>query len=328
MTRLGDSHVSTWRTNDPAEAEAAVMTTYQLDHRLVIPSPEHGQFDMELHDVRIGSSTAGLLSYGAGARMLTSATHGYHVNLTLQGRAAGASNGAEIETAVAGEGLVYESGTVADARWFRGSRVLALLLPEEVVERQLESLLGHRVRERLVPELKISADGLANALAPAAQLVLQQLVSPTPTSVLPLVQRHVEALLVDSFLLAHRHNYSEELQRPAPPARRLPIQRAIDLLEERPECPWTTVGLASEVHLSVRALQDGFKRSVDTAPMAYLRGVRLRRARAALTATRPGEATVQEVARRFGILHQGRFSVAYREEFGESPSATLARPVP
>jgi transcriptional regulator GlxA family with amidase domain len=35
--------------------------------------------------------------------------------------------------------------------------------------------------------------------------------------------------------------------------------------------------------------------------------------------------TVSEVAQRVGISHMGRFSVYYRQRFGESPTRTLSR---
>ncbi|WP_181309496.1 helix-turn-helix transcriptional regulator [Nocardioides campestrisoli] len=318
------AHRSTFRTTDPAKAEAAVGSTYEVSTRLVLPARDQRAFDMNLTEVRMASSMVGVLSFGAPARVVTDATSGYHVNLTLRGRAAGASNGAEATSTVAGEGLVYEPGAVTDAVWFRGCRVLTLFLSQRAVEEQLEKLLGRSLTGPLRPAPK--AEGLARALGPAVQLALMQLDRDAPASAA--LQNHVEALLVDSFLLSHRHAYSEALERPGPAAPRTPVERAARLLEERPEHPWTTVSLATEVHLSTRALQDGFKRHFHCPPMAYLRGVRLRGAHAALTAAQPGETTVQEVALRHGIMHPGRFSVSYRQEFGESPSVTLARPAP
>ena len=103
------------------------------------------------------------------------------------------------------------------------------------------------------------------------------------------------------------------------------IKRAVELLEERPTEPWTTVGLDTELHLSARALQAGFKREVGMAPMAYLRMVRLRRAYTALREANAAETTVQAVALSLGLLHQGRFAANYRALFGETPSETLRR---
>jgi transcriptional regulator GlxA family with amidase domain len=59
--------------------------------------------------------------------------------------------------------------------------------------------------------------------------------------------------------------------------------------------------------------------------MAYLRDLRLRRAREALLAADHDATTVRAVAAAVGMLHPSRFAAAYREAFGEAPSDTLTR---
>jgi len=83
---------------------------------------------------------------------------------------------------------------------------------------------------------------------------------------------------------------------------------------------------ATEVHLSVRALQAGFRRDLGLPPMTYLRQGRLRRAYEALRAADREATTVRAVAVGLGILHMSRFAAAYRETYGETPSDTLNRP--
>ena len=138
-------------------------------------------------------------------------------------------------------------------------------------------------------------------------------------------QRHLEGLVVDGLLLTQPHNYHDLLHRPVAPGGAGAIARAAELMEELPGESWTVVRLAQEVHLSVRALQYGFKRDYDMPPMAYLKRVRLRHAHEALLASRPEITTVQAIAMDCGFLHMGRFAAAYREAFGEPPSRTLAR---
>jgi transcriptional regulator GlxA family with amidase domain len=102
----------------------------------------------------------------------------------------------------------------------------------------------------------------------------------------------------------------------------------VELLHSEPGKAWTVVGLAAEVHLSVRALQEGFARDVQMPPMSYLRRLRLRRARDELQASDPNQTTVRAVAIRLGMVHPGRFAATYKATFGESPSETLAGPRP
>jgi transcriptional regulator GlxA family with amidase domain len=96
----------------------------------------------------------------------------------------------------------------------------------------------------------------------------------------------------------------------------------VELLRGRPEHPWTAAELASAVSLSVRSLQEGFRRALDTTPMTYLRRVRLERVHEELVAASPGMLGVTEVAMRWGFVHLGRFATSYREAYGELPSET------
>ncbi|MFM8885114.1 MAG: helix-turn-helix domain-containing protein, partial [Chthoniobacterales bacterium] len=61
------------------------------------------------------------------------------------------------------------------------------------------------------------------------------------------------------------------------------------------------------------------------APHAYVLRRRLNQARNVLLREDAAERTVTEIALGLGFSELGRFSVRYREMFGESPSETLRR---
>ena len=82
--------------------------------------------------------------------------------------------------------------------------------------------------------------------------------------------------------------------------------------------------LAEVAGVSVSALYDGFRKHRGYAPLAFLKQLRLRRARNELLAAVPG-CTVTQVAARWGFLNVGRFSTEYRKLFGERPTDTLRR---
>ncbi len=75
--------------------------------------------------------------------------------------------------------------------------------------------------------------------------------------------------------------------------------------------------------VSVRTLQEAFRKHVGMPPMAYVSEVRLERVHGQLRAAAPGSTTVAEVAYQWGFAHLGRFARRYRERYGETPSQTL-----
>ncbi len=102
------------------------------------------------------------------------------------------------------------------------------------------------------------------------------------------------------------------------------LSRALDLVEARVDEPLTLPELAAAAGVTPRALQQAFRRHLETTPSEYVRQVRLDRAHDDLAAgERDDGTTVTDVALRWGFYHQGRFAAAYRRRFGEAPHVTL-----
>lgn len=107
--------------------------------------------------------------------------------------------------------------------------------------------------------------------------------------------------------------------------RRARIRAAVEYVHAHAHEPLTVSDIARAGDLSVRSVQEGFIRDLGTTPMTYLLQVRLCRVREDLRAADPATTTVQEVARRWGFAHLGRFSASYAQAFGEYPRDTLRR---
>jgi AraC-like DNA-binding protein len=84
--------------------------------------------------------------------------------------------------------------------------------------------------------------------------------------------------------------------------------------------------LARQAGSSPRTLYRRFEASHGMSPRAWQRRARLEKARSALDAASARETSVTAIALEHGFSHLGRFARAYRDAFGESPSATLRRP--
>lgn len=313
------------RTDDRDEAERIVNQVF-LPNRLDL-SGGSAALGMEIAGLRLGALTVGRLTYGRPVRLRTAEAENFHVNIALRGRAVSRTGSGEPVATTRGEALVFPPGAPAEMLWSADCEQLCLMIPRACLESELEHLLGRPVRGQLAFDFTADLNGqLGRRWRTVLNLLVDELDHPTDVSRNPLVGKHVEGLVLDGLLLGHRHSHSDAASRDRPVRLGSAVRRAVELIEERPCEAWTTIRLAAEVHLSVRALQEGFQRDLSTTPMRYLQWVRLHRAREALQAADRDATTVGAVAVGLGILHGGRFAAAYRSAFGERPSDTLNRP--
>ena len=108
-------------------------------------------------------------------------------------------------------------------------------------------------------------------------------------------------------------------------ARNARLRAAVEYIHAHAAEPVTIVDLSEAAGLSVRSVQESFRRVFDVSPLTYLRQVRLDRVREELLEAGPQAGAVGDIARRWGFAHLGRFSASYAERFGEYPKQTLRR---
>ena len=83
--------------------------------------------------------------------------------------------------------------------------------------------------------------------------------------------------------------------------------------------------LCAAANVSERTLQYAFQDIMGMSPLTFLHRLRLHRARDELRKAESCSTTVTDVAMNWGFWHFGEFSRAYKNCFGELPSATLKR---
>lgn len=98
------------------------------------------------------------------------------------------------------------------------------------------------------------------------------------------------------------------------------LKIAVEYIHANAHLPINTTMIAQAAGLSVRSLQEGFRRAFDLTPTTYLRNVRLDRVREDLRRQPPG--TIAHTAKRWGFTHLGRFATEYRTRHGETPTTT------
>ena len=114
--------------------------------------------------------------------------------------------------------------------------------------------------------------------------------------------------------------------RPSSRIRDLALRRAVSFIEDHPDESVTIRGLCEEVGVGWTSLVHAFREHFGVTPKAYLRTIRLNRARKGLLEAAP-EARVADVANRWGFWHMGQFAADYKRLFSELPSDTKSRRV-
>jgi AraC-like DNA-binding protein len=136
--------------------------------------------------------------------------------------------------------------------------------------------------------------GAASMLAKLAELVLVEA-----------MRRYVESLPPE------RHGWLAGLRDPQ-------IGRALTLMHERPQRPWSVDELAREVAMSRSAFAERFAMLVGEPPMQYLTRWRLTLAAQEL---RAGDDALSRIAERIGYETETAFNRAFKREFGMPPAA-------
>jgi AraC-like DNA-binding protein len=102
------------------------------------------------------------------------------------------------------------------------------------------------------------------------------------------------------------------------------LRRAVEFIESHAGSDICLGDVAAALRVTPRAVQQAFRRHLETTPTEYLRRVRLERAHRDLLAADAGRGeTVAAIARRWGFHSLSRFADRYRAAYGEPPSRTL-----
>lgn len=309
-------------TADVDQARHVVAEAF-CPHRL-IALDRASQFETRFHSAGDGDVRLCYLDYGGRVHITPDEQESFYlVLMPLAG---------QVDISCGRERFQYDrdgaSVPPVDRTWSvhvqAGSPHLVMWIARNRLEEHLRSMLARPVAEPVRFAL-----GMDMTVPPArswrrvVNLLLDEIDGGGPIPAQPLAMRELERLLLSQLLLAQPSNYSDLLrEQPRGTAPRA-IRRAAELIEAHAAEPLTVEDIAEATGLSVRALQEGFRRFLDTTPMSYLREVRLRYVREELAAADPASTTVTKIALRWGFLHAGRFSARYHERFGEPPSATL-----
>jgi AraC-like DNA-binding protein len=311
------------RTRSPEQAIQLRATAF-YPHRLTLVGPRRN-FGLVQRVTRAGPITLGDTTYETDVALHFEDTRAsYHICIPLNGWLQSRHRGQQLTSTPARGSIYRPDAEIVTTWWPAGSRHLAVRIDQEAVDRALAALVENPVGSPIAFGASLPLEsGAAKDWLRLLLIMHRELDRPDG------LMRHSVALdplvesLIHGLLLVADHPYRDTLAAPTEPSRPATVREAMDLIETEALLPLTTSALATQCHVSVRTLQEGFRRHLGMSPMAYARTVRLRRAHSDLRSADPSRTTVAAIAHKWGFTHLGRFARAHQEMYGETPYQAL-----
>lgn len=203
------------------------------------------------------------------------------------------------------------------------SAAIRVAVKKTFLMRQLAALLGHPLSgpPEFAPTLELTA-GHGRTLASCLAMAVADVERADSVLLNPITITQFEQLIATVLLLGQPHNFSDALRRVEKRIAPRDVKRAIDYVHANLDLPITPTDIARAAGVPGRTLFKHFKDCRGISPMRYVRTARFDKVREVLSCAETAT-SVTEVASQWGFTHLGRFSVEYRQRFGESPSDTL-----
>jgi AraC-like DNA-binding protein len=293
-------------------------------HTLTPVNKKNSQLNAWQNALQLSKLTVSSLSYGSDVEIRPCQLERFYLLMLPYGGSAQIISRTTEVTGHAKRATIINPLDEVRMHWRWDCEKLMVKIDRAALEQQLAHLLGRTPRTPIAFRVDMPLEGHGARWWEFVRLLVRELECGRHGGANSATLAQLEDLLLTSLLEGQPNNHSEQLRtrdyRVAPRHVRL-VERFI---HEHAEQVVRIEELVSVSGVSARALFDGFRRFRSTTPMAYLRTIRLQRAREELLNADDG-ATVSSIASRWCFLELGRFADYYRKMYGETPSQTLRR---
>jgi len=312
-----------FRTTNLDQARDEVARVF-CPHALTTTSADQ-QLNTVHNRVTLGDVTLNYLDYGAEVKITPGELQSFFlVQMPLAGSAEIYSGKEHVHSDVNMASIPHPLEKL-DMVWHNDNPQLLVYISRTTLEERLEDLIGRELH--LPVKFDLGMD-LTTAQARSWRTLVDTLVSDVDCGGLTMhtgVRNQFQDLIISGLLLSQHHNYSDSIGTKIEPAAPRSVRLAMAACEENPEEPLTVTDMARVAGVSIRSLQDGFKKYVGMSPTDYLRDIRLVRVREDLLSERSVNSSISDIAFSWGFTHLGRFAKSYQERFGELPSETVRK---
>lgn len=312
-----------FRTTHLDEARSEVARVF-CPHSLTTTNREE-KLKTVHNRITLGDVTLNYLDYGAEVRITPGELNSFYlVQIPLNGSAE-ISCGKEMILSDVNMASIPNPLEKLDMVWHSGNPQLMVYINRATLEKRLEDLIGREIHVPVRFELGMD---LTTQNAKSWRNLIDTLVSDVDNGGLTMhagIRDQFQDLIITGLLLSQKHNYSESIGTSIEPITSRSVRLAMAACEANPQDPLTVTDMAHFAGVSIRSLQDGFKKYVGMSPTDYLRNIRLNRVREELLAERGFDSSIADIAFTWGFTHLGRFAKLYHERFGELPSETIRK---
>ncbi|MEK9278534.1 MULTISPECIES: AraC family transcriptional regulator [unclassified Bradyrhizobium] len=201
----------------------------------------------------------------------------------------------------------------------------SLSLPTDELNQAIEAIIGRELVEQSDPRIVHPHPQLMSRLL-KRHWAIRQLAHHTPDVLqIPEVLRALENELIHVMVRCLADGIALE---PTTGDRHHDaiVARFEEFLAANPDRPLYLTEICGAIGVAERTLRASCEEHLGMGPIRFLTLRRMHLARYALLRADPLKSTVTRIVADHGFWELGRFSVAYRALFGESPSETLRRP--
>ena len=318
------SHKPLFRSTDLDEARDVVGNVFK-PHRLEFLAGERRLHAVQ-NRVELGEVSLNYLTYGGDVFVGPGPLEDFYlIQMPLTGSMR-VSLGSQTAETGQGAATVCSPHLPLSIEWMGDCASLTVQVPRMTLERFVGNCLGIRIRRPIEFDLAMDVSrGEAQSWRRILTMICDELARPASAARKGMLSRQFEDLLLATLVGSQRHNYSAMMKREAAGPSPYYVKRAEDYIHAHAGREITIEDLVTVSGVSARSLFAGFRAYRGQGPMAFLKQVRLERARAELAAADPGRARVIDIALKWHFSHMGRFAADYGRRFGEAPSVTLRR---
>jgi AraC-like DNA-binding protein len=303
--------------SDPSEAASLVAAIY-FPHDLRVLG-RHQDFGLRLQASDFGPVTVGVLGWGADIGVDCTYPGSYAINIPFSGRIESSHDGRRIRS-VNGHATVCSPDQPASITlWSADCIGVGVKIDRDYMVGKIRQFTGTDDEILLPDQLDLSRPrwhGWVNLLRalPGQSAGTEDLLGG------PEVARQLSGVVTDSLIAGLT---ADTLRRDdASPVRPRQVTRVLDALHADPARGWTLSDMAELAGVSGRRLQQSFRTTLGLSPTEYLRDLRLTLVHRDLLES-TGGASVRDIAAKWGFVHAGRFSLLYKQKYGQLPSRVL-----